>query len=105
MQDNTILRKQMRLLLKEKQWSLYKFSQISGIKYDQLRAFMERKNYFPRLLTISRIADCFLVSIDWLLGRTEVRQIRGLSYPLDLEENEYPENLGSAGVYRKFVRK
>lgn len=44
---------------------------------------MQNSGYFPRVEALSRIADYFDVSIDYLLGRTDVPEVnRGDSMPL-----------------------
>jgi transcriptional regulator with XRE-family HTH domain len=95
--------KELRLERKMKQAELAK---IIGVSQNTL-SYWERGEYKPDNAALQKLADFFLVSIDYLLGRTNVRREgeiaaahlnNGMSYD-DLP----PEALQQLEEYRQFL--
>jgi len=64
--------KRLRLLRKEKNLTLRELEKQTDISYSALGKY-ERDERQPDFDTLEKLADYFDVSIDWLLGRTNIR--------------------------------
>ena len=67
----------LKILREEKRITQKQLGQVIMIS-DRIIGYYEVNDRFPKdEETLTRIADYFNVSVDWLLGRTEIRSFKG----------------------------
>ena len=64
--------KNLRLLREESTMSQYKLADQLELAQSQIQSY-ESGGYEPDIATLSKLADIFETSIDYLVGRTEIR--------------------------------
>lgn len=65
----------VRALRKERRYTQWEMAEVCGI---QLRAYQsyEYKQSYPDVPGLVRLADFFDVSLDYLMGRSDVREVQ-----------------------------
>ena len=81
----------IRQLRKENNLTQYEFGTLFGL-YDSTISMYETGRRTPEYETIVKIADYFNVSIDWLLGRVENKNL------IVIDKENMPEALKNIGV-------
>lgn len=66
----------LRSVRAERGLSQAELSEALGISRSALSGYESGRKLEPNYGTLTKIADYFGVSVDWLLGRTEVRHMR-----------------------------
>ena len=97
----------LRLLREEKGISQQKLAEAIGSTQQAIHRY-ENGDYEPDIQTISSLADFFDTSIDYLVGRTDIRKkIEPVEkYALNHEETKLVDEVRSlAPEYRKYISK
>lgn len=94
----------IRELRKEKHWTQDHLSKLVGISASAIRNY-EADTRTPRKSTLDAIADIFNVDMDYLLGRTDTKNVLNFDgiynagYKQDIKENLNQINLQPVPVY------
>lgn len=96
----------LKLLREDKQMTQIELGNVLGIG-NRVIAYYEANNRFPKdEATLVNIANFFQVSLDWLLGRTEIKSFKpdGTNiYCIDLE-NLSEEDVNKIKEYATMLR-
>lgn len=96
---NNDVPKRITELMKERNWSRYKLSQISGIT-DSTLSSMYKKNNNPSLVTLSRLCDAFDVTLSQFFATDDDTIVT-----LTRSEKEYLEQLNRLNHYNQGILK
>jgi hypothetical protein len=66
--------KRLKILLDERHWTHERFAELIGLSVSMISHYKTARS-IPPTEQLEDIADLFHVSIDWLLGRTDIREI------------------------------
>ena len=72
------------ILLKERDWTHERFAELIGLSTSMISHYKTSRS-LPPPEGLEDIADFFDVSIDWLLGRTDIRQVIKTKNPPTVE--------------------
>lgn len=76
----------LRTLLTENEKSVNQLAEI--LEIDQSNFNKRLNNEAPTLKEVAGCADYFKVSVDWLLGRSEIREVGGTSERIQFSQKE-----------------
>lgn len=92
--ETNIFGNRLRILLEEKDLEGKEFAKIIHVQPPTVSNWLNG-NRFPNQDTLRKIADYFNVSVDYLLGRTDIRNINQMSGRTNrtelTPEEKYPE--------------
>lgn len=78
----------IKLLRNERKISQEKLGEICGVSQQSIYKY-ESLDVEPELTTLKKMADYFEVSIDYLVGHTDVRNVVDLVAPAELTNEEW----------------
>ena len=81
----------LKQLMEEKNISAYKLGKDTGISFGTFSSFKKNKNTNPQKETLNKLSKYFNVSVDFLLDKTDDREIKKIDENNVNEQQEYKQ--------------